>query len=264
MMRAPLVSVVMAVYEGAPFLEKTLDSIFSQTYPKLQVIAVDDGSKDGTWDMLKKYPDRRLEVFRLATNQGPPAARNVALSATRGDLITFFDSDDLMYRQAIERRVDYLLAHPSAMAVYGHVHSHIDDRDRPIFVKQRYWVECGRKLAKVFRVLSFNDFLSLKTTTLSFLPFLLPTLMIRRVVFKRIGLLNEQLKLYDDVDYALRLWRICDLHYLDVPVFKYRFHKNSFSADLSEFPGMGSSPARKWAPLRVVVEKILKGIRRVY
>ncbi|HTX72517.1 MAG TPA: glycosyltransferase family 2 protein [Rectinemataceae bacterium] len=105
-----LVSVVVPVFNTAPYLANCLDSILSQSYGHLELMAVDDGSTDDSPSILAMYAghDRRIRVLRQP-NQGQSAARNRALDATRGDWITFVDSDDHIHERYVERLLELAL-----------------------------------------------------------------------------------------------------------------------------------------------------------
>ncbi len=102
----PLVSVCMPVYNAEKFLLQALDSVFSQTYKKIEVICVDDGSTDSSLDLLSCFEDR-IKIVE-STNNGAPCARNMALIRARGDMIQFFDADDILESTKIESQVEVL------------------------------------------------------------------------------------------------------------------------------------------------------------
>lgn len=89
------ISVIIPVYNAEKFLKKCLDSVISQTYDNWEVIAIDDGSKDGSYSILLDYAnrDKRFQVFSQE-NQGPGPTRNRAISIATGEYIVFLDSDD--------------------------------------------------------------------------------------------------------------------------------------------------------------------------
>ena len=91
----PLVSVIIPVYNVAPYLNETLDSVVSQSYENLEIIIVDDGSNDGSGEICDEYAarDKRIRLVHQE-NRGVSAARNVALDLATGDYYTFLDSDD--------------------------------------------------------------------------------------------------------------------------------------------------------------------------
>src|SRR5215210_546291 len=92
----PLFSVVIPAFNRERLIAATLDSILDQDFGDQEVIVVDDGSTDGTLEVLARYGDR-IRVFQQE-NQGPGAARNHAIRHARGEYISVFDSDDLRFR----------------------------------------------------------------------------------------------------------------------------------------------------------------------
>lgn len=116
MNQLPLVSVIMPVYNGAQYLRTTIESVFAQTYPHIEFIAVDDGSTDDSLDILNRYAPR-VKVIRQP-NSGPGAARNKGVQDCAGELLAFIDSDDLWDPTKIERQVATLTHYPEAVAVY--------------------------------------------------------------------------------------------------------------------------------------------------
>lgn len=93
----PLVSIVIPVYNVESYLDKCMQSLTNQTYPKesMEIIAINDGSTDGSLDILQSYADD-WDSFRIVNqeNKGPGAARNVGIDLARGKYIYFLDSDD--------------------------------------------------------------------------------------------------------------------------------------------------------------------------
>ena len=105
-MDQPLVSVVIPAYNCSKTIERCLDSVLSQSHQALQVVAVDDGSTDGTLASLQAYAarDRRLTVVHQE-NQGVSATRNHALELCRGKYVQFVDSDDWLAPDAVAHMV---------------------------------------------------------------------------------------------------------------------------------------------------------------
>lgn len=93
----PLVTILSPCYNVEAYLPQCLDSILNQTYTNLQVVCIDDGSKDNTWPILQEYAvkDSRLEVYHQE-NQGVATTRNNLLDKIQGDYVLFVDSDDWM------------------------------------------------------------------------------------------------------------------------------------------------------------------------
>lgn len=104
-----MVSVILPVYNARKDLARCLDSILSQDYENLEVIAINDGSGDDSLEALERYArwDSRLKVFSQA-NSGVSAARNLALEKARGEYVRFVDADDALPPGAVRRMVEAL------------------------------------------------------------------------------------------------------------------------------------------------------------
>lgn len=98
-----MVSILVPVYNAAPFLRQCVDSITGQTYTDLQVVLINDGSTDDSWEILQElaHQDKRLEVYSQP-NCGVAATRNHLLDKVRGDFVLFVDSDDWIEPETIE------------------------------------------------------------------------------------------------------------------------------------------------------------------
>jgi glycosyltransferase involved in cell wall biosynthesis len=98
------ISVVMPVFNGARFLDRSVGSVLSQRFPDWELVAVDDCSTDGSYELLCRYAasDSRVRPLQLAANQGPSAARNLALRHSRGQMIAYLDCDDEYYPHFLE------------------------------------------------------------------------------------------------------------------------------------------------------------------
>jgi len=113
----PKVSICVPTYNRKDYLRETLDSIFAQTYKDYEVVVVDDGSTDGTVEMLKQsnYPIR----YHWQKNGGDAAARNKMIKLAKGKFITFIDSDDLLIHDAVDRMMNVMEAEGGQVIVYG-------------------------------------------------------------------------------------------------------------------------------------------------
>jgi glycosyltransferase involved in cell wall biosynthesis len=119
-MSAPEISIVTATYDRARTIRRTIDSLLAQTFTAWEHIIVDDGSKDDTFDRVKRYVtgDPRV-VYVRKPNGGAVSAMNMGITLARGTYVTFLDSDDAYEPQHLALRLRYLRAHPSVDLVWG-------------------------------------------------------------------------------------------------------------------------------------------------
>ena len=100
---SPLISVIIPVFNVAPYLREALDSVIQQTYPQLEIIIVDDGSTDGSGEICDEYcSDARVQVIHQE-NRGLSGARNAGLDRAAGEYIAFLDSDDAWHPNFIRK-----------------------------------------------------------------------------------------------------------------------------------------------------------------
>lgn len=122
-LKAGWVTVLMAAYNRASFLERSVGSCFNQEYAKVEVVVVDDGSKDETQDVLKQLQQRwgseRLRYFRNDENLGTCASLNRALKERSGEYFQFLDSDDFLHPSKIKKQVELLEKSGNDIALCG-------------------------------------------------------------------------------------------------------------------------------------------------
>jgi len=112
----PLVSVVIPCYNQGRFLPEAIQSVKDQTYPNIEIIVVNDGSTDCTDESAKSFTG--IKYFEQG-NLGLPNARNRGMKESQGKYVTFLDADDLLYPDAVEKNLPYLIQNPALAFVSG-------------------------------------------------------------------------------------------------------------------------------------------------
>lgn len=115
-MTDPLVTVVIAVHNGERYLRESLDSLYAQDYPHVDVVFIDDGSVDGSADIAKSYEGLR---YIHQENAGLAAARNTGLANARGEFLAYLDDDDILMPYKLRIQVEHLVDHPDVGCVLG-------------------------------------------------------------------------------------------------------------------------------------------------
>ena len=174
----PLVTVVLPVYNGERYLVEAIDSVLNQSHQAIELVAVDDGSTDGTAGILHAYGDRlRLE---RQPNRGAGAARNRGVELARGELLGFLDADDIWVQGRVARQVAVLAGEPDCEAVLGRVeHFYSPELD----VTQQARIVEPAAAPGTFHA---------------------GTMLIRRASFLRIGYLPTAYKLGEFIDWYMR------------------------------------------------------------
>lgn len=131
----PAISVVMTVFNGEAYVDRALPSILAQTFPRFEVVLVDDGSTDRTYELLQEHArhDDRIRLFRPG-RLGRAAALNFAIEQARAPYIAQQDFDDVSYPERLRLQVEFLDAHPEVGLVGSH-YVLVDDNRRERFVR---------------------------------------------------------------------------------------------------------------------------------
>lgn len=105
-----LVSIIIPIYNASKTISDTIESVLNGTYVNFEIIAVDDCSYDGSFEILKTFEkkDNRVHVYRNEVNKGVSDTRNYALTLSKGEIICFLDSDDLWKKEKLECQVEFL------------------------------------------------------------------------------------------------------------------------------------------------------------
>jgi glycosyltransferase involved in cell wall biosynthesis len=124
----PLISVIIPAYNAEDFIEETLNSVLAQTYRNIEVLVVDDGSKDSTLCLVqqKVLEDSRIMLLRQQ-NQGVAAARNLAIQSAKGEFIAPIDADDIWYPLKLEKQVQCMLEGGSQVGIVSSWFVFIDE-----------------------------------------------------------------------------------------------------------------------------------------
>jgi len=186
------VSVIIPVFNAATFITEAITSIQRQTYESFEVVLIDDGSTDASYQMMEilASQDSRLRVMRQE-NGGPAAARNAGIGVARGEFVAFLDSDDVAHPERLRRQVDYLDDHPHVCLVGGAVR-HITPQGDVIADHVLGPAITSAQIADS-QTRRLNN--ALQTTTT----------MLRRDAFLEAGGFREQFRSAEDYDLWLRL-----------------------------------------------------------
>ncbi len=208
------VSVVIPLYNHERYIEAALESVWGQVMRPREVIVVDDGSTDGSFEavsrMSRSFPEL---VCWSQPNQGAHHAINAGIHRATGDLVAVLNSDDLYHPRRLARCMDVLVSRPDAAAVctgLGFVDDGGREIDNPWYRESRAFYD---KVGDLPLALMNGNFFM--TTS---------NLVIRRRVFEEVGYFAP-LRYAHDLDFFLRLLaRGLEIHFLDEPLLFYRMH----------------------------------------
>lgn len=119
--KQPLVSVLMPVYNAAPYVAEAIESIRKQTLRNWELLIIDDASSDDSWKIISEAArkDKRIRLFRNRTNHGLVKSLNKIISSTRGVFVARMDADDISLPARLQKQVTYLRRHPDVVACGG-------------------------------------------------------------------------------------------------------------------------------------------------
>ena len=206
-----LVSVVIPCYDQAEYLGDAIESALDQSYPHVEVVVVDDGSRDNTRQVCASYPGVR---FVLQANLGVCAARNAGLVASNGAYLVFLDADDRLVPIAASVGVEALRGRPEHGAAYGW-YREVDVTGVPI-------------PTPAFPPLDGSPYGALLRTNWTGQP---ATALYRRSTFERIGGYDESFSGAADYELNLRVVRAVPVRRNPTVVVEFRRHAESMSTD---------------------------------
>jgi glycosyltransferase involved in cell wall biosynthesis len=143
-----LVSVIIPTYNVERFISSAVNSILEQSHKKLEIIVVDDGSIDKTYEILKKLQstDSRLKIYRNETNLGIVSTLNYALTLAQGEYIVRMDGDDLCANDRIQRKLKYLFENPDIDIVGCDIYSIDENGNLLNQIVTAHNVDCCKRL----------------------------------------------------------------------------------------------------------------------
>jgi len=127
---SPLVTIITPSFNQAPYLEETINSVLSQTYPHIEYIIMDGGSTNGSVEIIKRYQSK-LAYWVSEKDRGQTDAINKGFARAKGEVLAWINSDDTLLPNAVEEAVRFLNENPDIGLVYGDTH-YIDEHSKVI------------------------------------------------------------------------------------------------------------------------------------
>lgn len=216
--QSALVSVIIPSYSRITYIDAAIESVLVQTYKELELIVVDDGSRDGSYEKLlarSQNQDLTLLTHPHHENRGQSASINLGIRNAKGEYIAILDSDDMFSRTKLADQVAFLDANPEVGMVYGQGHA-VDAEGKFLFkVPGDGHEEPGDP-----NRLLLNCYMALPGGALT-----------RRAVFENVGYFEESFRAGQDHDMALRIMENTQCAYLPKLAFYYRKHDEAISVN---------------------------------
>lgn len=225
------ISVIVPAYNRKQLLQATLDSILAQTYPAREIVVIDDGSTDGTYDMLQERYGQSVRAIRQK-NGGLNAARNRAVAEARYPWLAICDSDDLWHPEKLERQARLLSLAPDARHCCTDFVSFYEDGDRPnhfSYAPPGYWDVPRRDFGEAGFVIDVKLYYKM----LDFQPVLPSAVVIHKELLEQIGGFKEEFARWhaEDFEFHLRCGAHPPFAVVPMPLVRYRRHLISRSGN---------------------------------
>jgi glycosyltransferase involved in cell wall biosynthesis len=216
----PLVTIVIPTYNRLPLLWSALSSVVAQTYPRWEVVVVDDGSTDGTAAMVREWGDPRVRVVTLAHGGHIGRVRNAGVKAGSGELVAFLDSDDIWLPSKLATQLRAMRESGARWCYTGF--EMMDGQQQPIPMR-----------AGVYRPLSgwiVRELLTMQTGVV------IDTVVVDRRLLDEIGGFSEHpsLSARDDLELTMRLALRAETVAVAETLVRVREHADRLTAHLSE------------------------------
>ena len=208
---APLISVVMSVYNGEKYLRSSIDSILDQTYKNFEFIIINDGSTDSTKEIILSYDDPRICLIDNEENMGLTKSLNKGLKIARGEYIARMDADDVSMPGRFESQIDFLNHHQD-YAVVGTFLKVINEDSKVVFT-----IEKPTQHADIREFLNKDNCIGHGSA------------MIRKTCLQNVGFYDESIEKSQDYELWLRISQNYRLANIPQYLYMWRNHKENIS-----------------------------------
>lgn len=218
MNKSLLVSVITPFYNDIKYFPEALESYFSQSYPNIEMVLIDDNSNLLPDALIPANPRYLVRIIRSDKRMGPGGARNLGIRQARGELIAFLDSDDIWKPEFIQRCVEVFLKDEGVAWVYADGYYLIDNK--PVRKPNSNYSGFKKGLPEGREVNEYH----LKGYAFE----LMSANLMRRSVIEEVGFFNEELEVSEDWDLFCRIAEKYDVCAVNEPLIYYRKRSDGF------------------------------------
>lgn len=215
-MDGPLVSILMPSYNAEDYIIRAVESILGQTYTNIEILLMDDASQDQTYQLISRFKDERIRIYRNPENIGYLRSCNLLFREAKGDLITFQDSDDWSFPTRIEKQVHMFMIDPEvALCATG---------SRTEVTIDGFTIDSESGISTDQEIKGHLE-------DLGSLPFTCATIMVKREVLNSVGLYREFFDRIgaEHVDWAYMICEKFKCAMVGEVLYYYTFNPGSFT-----------------------------------
>lgn len=232
------VSVIIPTYNRSRTIRAAVDSVLAQTGPRLEIIVVDDGSSDETYDILRGYVEKGFITYLKQENKGPASARNLGIKNSNGEFVCFLDADDTLQLNSIQTRHSAFRRYPGLGLLFSDYTKVQLENGKPVVLTEKE-LEHIDFLTYIARdhikssdedIYLFNKGIFYELVLRCFIW--TGTAMIPRNVFTEIGYFDEELRIGEDHDLWLRIALKYEIGFLNKCTAEYVLHDGGITKNI--------------------------------
>ncbi len=210
---SPKISICIPTYNRKEYVSQALQSALDQKYENLEIVVVDDGSSDGTQELVRGFEDLRIRYFRNEVNRGRPYTRNRCIDEARGEFLLWLDDDDVLQENIVEEYVGLLQEYPDVQILYGAL----------------------KRFQSDAMMVDPQDFYQNNKTLLNILltggcPLPNPGTMVKKELYEKFGKYDEEFLRAQDYEFWSRVVLKASIKKYNGVSCHYRVHENNISA----------------------------------
>lgn len=239
-------SVVMPLYNAAPYVKEAVLSVLEQTYSEWELIVVDDGSDDGSLDIIRNFAEKnsKIKIFTHdgGLNRGVSATRNLAIYKSTGSWIALLDADDTWYPDKLKKEAQIISIHPEVVLLYSKAKRNQETPDPKYNSKLVYGTGENGVIKEPFKKLLPGFFTSTSAVTF------------KKEVFVKCGGFNENLRFSEDTLMFHQIMEHGNVYCIDEILGTHRIHDSSAVST--------ATPEKKITSRYIVYEQLIKRVRK--
>jgi glycosyltransferase involved in cell wall biosynthesis len=238
----PRVTVIMPSYNHERFVAAAIQSVLDQSFTDWELVITDDGSRDGTAEIARRFTDPRIRLFVFPQNRGACDAANHCIAKARGEFMAMLSSDDEFVPGRLQRQVAFLDEHPGIGAVFGCAQL-IDEEGRDSNTNNEHYEGVFDQTNRSRH--EWLNYFFLHRNCLCH-----PSVLIRKKCYDTVGLYDPRFVQLPDLDFWIRLCMAYEIHILPEVMVRFRILKNEANTSANTPAKVARGEFEFWQILR--------------